>query len=96
VGVWVCRPDLGNNREDKIAAIGIRLKRWISLHGLAINLEPELNHFTGIVPCGIREHGVTSFAALGHLTTMADLDMALEASFRERFAVTLVRTPPPG
>lgn len=74
VGVWVLHPD---GREEKIAAIGIRLRRWVSLHGLAINVAPNLAHFGGIVPCGIREHGVTSLAALGRTTAMADLDAAL-------------------
>lgn len=83
VGVWVARPDLG--REDKIAAIGIRLRRWVSLHGLSINVEPDLAHFAGIVPCGIAEHGVTSLADLGHAVSMVEVDMALEAAFRRHF-----------
>lgn len=74
VGVWVVQPD---GREDKIAAIGIRLRRWVSLHGLSINVAPDLTAFDGIVPCGIRSHGVTSLRALGHATTLADLDAAL-------------------
>ena len=86
VGVWVARPDKpplpdGTGREDKIAAIGIRLRRWISFHGLSINVEPDLSHFDGIVPCGIRGHGVTSLVDLGLPVTMADLDAALIASF---------------
>ncbi len=88
VGVWVSRPDLptgpdGSPREDKIAAIGVRLRRWVSYHGLAINVEPDLSHFDGIVPCGIRGYGVTSLVDLGLPVTMADVDIALKASFSE-------------
>jgi lipoyl(octanoyl) transferase len=90
VGVWVSRPDKpplpdGTPREDKIAAIGIRLRRWISFHGLSINVDPDLSHFSGIVPCGIRDHGVTSLVDLGLPVTMADLDVALRATFDSRF-----------
>ncbi|MGE0501906.1 MAG: lipoyl(octanoyl) transferase LipB [Rhizobiaceae bacterium] len=90
VGVWVVRPDRppladGAPAEDKIAAIGIRLRRWVSFHGISVNVEPELAHFSGIVPCGVRGHGVTSLVDLGLPVTMADLDMALEAAFREVF-----------
>jgi lipoyl(octanoyl) transferase len=90
VGVWVVRPDKapladGSPREDKIAAIGIRLRRWISFHGLAINVEPDLSHYGGIVPCGIRDHGVTSLVDLGLPVTMADLDAALMATFPRVF-----------
>jgi lipoyl(octanoyl) transferase len=87
VGVWVRRPDkdriLGDGCEDKIAAIGIRLKQWVSLHGIAINVEPDLSHFSGIVPCGVREqrYGVTSLVDLGLPVTMDDLDAALKAEF---------------
>jgi lipoyl(octanoyl) transferase len=86
VGVWVARPDKppgpdGAVQEDKIAAIGVRLKRWVSFHGLSINVDPDLEHFTGIVPCGIAEHGVTSLVDLGLPVTMADLDVALRRSF---------------
>ena len=86
VGVWVARPDKpplpdGTPREDKIAAIGIRLRRWVSFHGLAINVEPDLSHFDGIVPCGITGHGVTSLVDLGLPVTMADLDLALRRTF---------------
>lgn len=80
VGVWVARPDGG---EDKIAAIGIRVRRWVSFHGIAINVAPDLGHFSGIVPCGIRGHGVTSLAALGKDADMAALDRALAATFGE-------------
>ncbi len=78
VGVWVVRPD---GREEKIAAIGVRVRRWVSFHGISINLDPDLGHYAGIVPCGIREHGVTSLAALGVKATMADLDTALRDTF---------------
>ncbi len=86
VGVWVARPDLprgpsGAVREDKVAAIGVRLKRWVSMHGISINVEPDLTHFAGIVPCGITEHGVTSLVDLGLPVTMADVDTALARSF---------------
>lgn len=94
VGVWVARPEKGHGVEDKIAAIGIRLTRWVSYHGLAINVDPDLEHFGGIVPCGIREHGVTSFEDLGQLVSMAELDMALEAVCSEALG-TLRREPPP-
>lgn len=106
VGVWVARPDKpllpdGTPREDKIAAIGIRLRRWVSFHGLAINLEPDLGHYDGIVPCGIRGHGVTSLVDLGLPVTMADLDVALRqtaptALARLRIAADdIVNAPPP-
>jgi len=85
VGVWVRRPDKGPGAEDKIAALGIRVRRSISFHGLSINVEPELEHFSGIVPCGIREHGVTSLADLGLTASMADVDIALRAAFEARF-----------
>lgn len=90
VGVWVVRPDLppsrdGSVAEDKIAAIGIRLRKWVSFHGIAINVEPDLEHFGGIVPCGVRGHGVTSLVDLGLPVTMDDLDMALKASFIDVF-----------
>lgn len=82
VGIWVARP---GGREDKIAAIGVRVKKWVSFHGIAINLDPDLSHFGGIVPCGIRQHGVTSLWDLGHTPTMEELDMALKDSFDEVF-----------
>ena len=93
VGVWVTRPEKpplagGAPREDKIAAIGIRLRRRVSFHGLAINVEPELAHYDGIVPCGIAGHGVTSLVDLGLPATMADLDAALRAEFEAGFAPT--------
>jgi lipoyl(octanoyl) transferase len=90
VGVWVVRPDRppqpdGSPSEDKIAAVGIRLRKWVSLHGLSINVEPDLGHFSGIVPCGIRDHGVTSLVDLGLPVTMADLDVALRRNFETVF-----------
>jgi lipoyl(octanoyl) transferase len=86
VGVWVTRPDKAPNpdgtpREEKIAAIGVKLRKWVSFHGISINVEPDLSHFSGIVPCGIHEHGVTSLVDLGLPVTMADLDAALMATF---------------
>jgi lipoyl(octanoyl) transferase len=85
--VWVRRPDRGDGFEDKIAAIGVRLKRWVSLHGIAINVEPDLKHFEGIVPCGVADprYGVTSLVDLGLPVTMADLDVALKRRFAEIF-----------
>jgi len=90
VGVWVARPEKpplpdGTPREDKIAAIGVRLRKWVSFHGLSINVEPELSHFDGIVPCGISDQGVTSLVDLGLPVTMDDLDAALKRSFDETF-----------
>ena len=81
VGVWVRR----GGREDKIAAIGIRVRHWVTFHGISINVEPDLTHFGGIVPCGIREYGVTSLVDLGLPVTMADLDVALQKTFRPIF-----------
>ena len=90
VGVWVARPDKpplsdGTVRDDKIAAIGIKLRRWVSFHGLAINVEPDLSHYGGIVPCGISGHGVTSLVDLGLPVTMDDLDRALQVTFVRHF-----------
>lgn len=90
VGVWVERPDRpalpdGRMAEDKIAAIGIRLRKWVSFHGISINVEPELEHFSGIVPCGITDYGVTSLVDLGLPVTMEDLDVALRKSFDQVF-----------
>jgi len=82
IGIWVAR---GGGREDKIAAIGVRVRRWVTLHGLAINVAPDLSHFAGIVPCGVRQHGVTSLADLGVAATMADVDAALRATFEPAF-----------
>lgn len=90
VGVWVARTDKppqanGKPAEDKIAAIGIRLRKWVSFHGISINVEPDLDHFNGIVPCGITEHGVTSLVDLGLPVSMDDLDVALKRCFSEVF-----------
>lgn len=90
VGVWVQRPEKtpqpdGTPAEDKIAAIGIRLRKWISFHGISINVEPDLEHFSGIVPCGISDHGVTSLVDLGLPVSMADVDVALHAAFDQVF-----------
>ncbi len=84
VGVWVRR----EGREDKIAAIGIRVRRWVSFHGISLNVDPDLSHFDGIVPCGVREHGVTSLVDLGLPVTMADADVALKNSFQDIFTQT--------
>jgi lipoyl(octanoyl) transferase len=90
VGVWVRRPDKGDGHEDKIAALGIRVKRWVSLHGVALNVEPELSHFAGIVPCGVsaQRYGVTSLADLGIPVSMPEVDITLRATFEEVFGPT--------
>jgi lipoyl(octanoyl) transferase len=95
VGVWVARPDKGVGREDKIAAIGVRLRRWVSLHGISINVAPNLEHFSAIVPCGVADprYGVTSLADLGLAVTMADLDTALRQAFEEVFGSLSARLP---
>ena len=90
VGVWVVRDDkpltvTGQPQEDKVAAIGIRLRKWVSFHGVSINVEPDLDHFGGIVPCGITEHGVTSLVDLGLPVVMEDVDVALKVAFRDVF-----------
>jgi lipoyl(octanoyl) transferase len=97
VGVWVKRPDKGPGFEDKIAAIGVRLRRWVSFHGIAINVEPDLSHFSAIVPCGVADprYGVTSLVDLGHPVTMADVDVALRRAFEEVFGATGARVPEP-
>ena len=82
VGIWVVR---GRGREDKIAAIGVRVRRWVTFHGVSLNVEPDLDHFDGIVPCGISEHGVTSLADLGLPVSMADVNTAMKVAFREVF-----------
>jgi lipoyl(octanoyl) transferase len=87
IGVWVRRPDKGDGFEDKIAAIGIRITRWVTLHGFALNVDPELSHFSGVVPCGVSDsrYGVTSLADLGVTATMPEVDMALRAAFEPLF-----------
>ncbi len=82
VGVWVERKGPGWSREDKIAAIGVKVRKWVSFHGISLNVEPDLSHFGGIVPCGIQEHGVTSLVDLGVPATMDEADEALRVSFR--------------
>src|SRR5438270_1063076 len=91
VGIWVADNDC---REAKIAAIGVRVRRWVSYHGVALNVDPDLDHFRGIIPCGIAEHGVTSLAALGVGPTMAEVDDVLHAAFREVFEATSSREIP--
>jgi lipoyl(octanoyl) transferase len=87
VGVWVRRPDKGPGFEDKIAAIGVRVQRWVTLHGFALNVVPDLSHFAGIVPCGVSDarYGVTSFAELGRSASLSDVDAALRAEFTPLF-----------
>ena len=95
IGVWVPRPDKGEGREDKIAAIGIRVKRWVSLHGVALNVEPDLSHFQGIVPCGVsgQRYGVTSLVDLGVPVTMPEVDMVLREAFEGVFGETVPAGP---
>ncbi len=95
VGVWVRRPDKGVGHEDKIAAIGVRLRRWVSFHGIAINVEPALSHFSAIVPCGVVDsrYGVTSLVDLGLPVTMEDVDVALRQAFVEVFGATSACLP---
>jgi lipoyl(octanoyl) transferase len=95
VGVWVARPDKGNGFEDKIAAIGVRLRRWVSFHGISINVDPDLTHFSAIVPCGVTDprYGVTSLADLGLTATSADVDIALRQAFEEVFGSERQRLP---
>ena len=90
IGVWVRRPDKGEGYEDKIAAIGIRVRHWVTLHGIALNVEPELSHFSGIVPCGVSvaRYGVTSLADLGIPVTMPEVDMVLRREFEALFGAT--------
>ncbi|MDB5539329.1 MAG: lipoate--protein ligase [Devosia sp.] len=93
IGVWVARPDKGPGREDKVAAIGVRVSRWVTFHGIAINVSPTLSHFDGIVPCGISDQGVTSFEDLGQLASMPEVDGALRAAFERRFGPTAEMRP---
>ena len=94
VGVWVERKGPGWSREDKIAAIGVKVRKWVSFHGISLNVEPELDHFSGIVPCGIAEHGVTSLVDLGVPATMDEADEALRVSFGRVFG-PVTPVPPP-
>jgi lipoyl(octanoyl) transferase len=91
VGVWVARPDKGPGAEDKIAAIGVRVRRWATFHGVALNVAPDLSHFSGIAPCGIHaaEFGVTSLADLGRTASLGAVDTALRAAFERRFGPTV-------
>ena len=94
VGIWVQRPEKGEGREDKIAAIGLRVSRSVTTHGISLNVEPDLSHYDGIVPCGISQHGVTSLADLGLLVTMTDVDVELRYAFEEVFGlVRRVKSP---
>lgn len=88
VGVWVRRPDKGEAAEDKIAAIGIRVRRWVTFHGISLNVEPDLSHFSGIVPCGVTQHGVTSLVDLGIPVTMPEVDAVMRSAFEEIFGPT--------
>ncbi|MES1991219.1 MAG: lipoyl(octanoyl) transferase LipB [Pseudomonadota bacterium] len=85
VGVWVRRPDKGAGREDKIAAIGVRIRKWVTFHGISLNVDPDLEHFDGIVPCGISQHGVTSLHDLGITATMEDVNVAMRKTFGQVF-----------
>ena len=91
IGVWVRRPEKGDAAEDKIAAIGIRVRRWVTYHGISLNVEPDLEHFSGIVPCGVTGHGVTSLVDLGLPVDMHDADNALKAEFEQVFGP--IQTP---
>jgi lipoyl(octanoyl) transferase len=97
VGVWVRRPDKGEGAEDKIAALGIRVQRWVTLHGFALNVAPDLSHFSGIVPCGVADarYGVTSLADLGHDVAMAEIDRVLRAEFEPLFGAAADAQIPP-
>ncbi len=88
VGVWIRRPEK-NNKADKIAAIGVRVSRWVSFHGISLNISPTLSHYNGIVPCGINDYGITSFEDLGHIISMAQVDLILREKFEQIFGLTL-------
>jgi len=85
IGVWVRRPDKGFGREDKIAAVGVRVSRWVTMHGISLNVAPDLTHYAGIVPCGIKDQGVTSFEDLGQLVSLPEVDAVLQSTFADRF-----------
>lgn len=89
VGVWVRRPERGFGREDKIAAIGVRVSKWVTFHGISLNVAPDLSHYDGIVPCGIADQGVTSFEDLGQLVSMAEVDSVLREAFAQNFGPTV-------
>lgn len=92
IGVWVSRPDKGPQKEDKIAAIGVRVSKWVTFHGISLNVDPDLSHYDGIVPCGITDQGVTSFEDLGHLVSMPEVDSVLRTCFEQRFGPTVSMT----
>ena len=89
IGVWVKRPDKGVLREDKIAAIGVRVSKWVTFHGISLNVMPDLSHYDGIVPCGITDQGVTSFEDLGQLVSMPEVDSVLRLAFERHFGPTI-------
>ncbi len=89
IGVWVARPDKGPTREDKISAIGVRVSKWVSFHGISLNVSPDLSHYDGIVPCGITDQGVTSFEDLGQIVSMEEVDGALRKMFENHFGTTI-------
>lgn len=92
IGVWVRRPERGPDSEDKIAAIGVRVSRWVSLHGISLNIAPDLDHYDGIIPCGISDQGITSFEDLGQIVSMQEVDTSLKQAFEQHFGPT-IRTP---
>ena len=89
IGVWVKRPDKGPGREDKIAAIGVRVSKWVTFHGISLNVMPDLTHYDGIIPCGITDQGVTSFEDLGQLVSLPEVDSSLRTAFENRFGPTI-------
>lgn len=90
IGVWVQRPDKGVQKEDKIAAIGVRVSKWVTFHGISLNVMPDLSHYGGIVPCGITDQGVTSFEDLGQLVSMPEVDVSLRRAFERQFGPTII------
>jgi len=94
IGVWVRRPERGVGREDKIAAIGVRVSKWVTFHGIALNVAPDLEHFDGIVPCGISDQGVTSLEDLGQIVSLPEVDIALRRAFEHRFGRVAATTAP--
>lgn len=89
IGVWVQRPDRGLGREDKIAAIGVRVRKWVTFHGISLNVSPDLGHYSGIVPCGITDQGVTSFEDLGQLVSLSEVDSVMRTHFEAIFGRTV-------
>jgi len=94
IGIWVPRPEKGAGRRDKIAAIGIRIRHWVTFHGVALNVDPNLEHFSGIVPCGIRNDGVTSLAELGQIVSLPEVDTVLRRQFEALFGATAISGAP--